>query len=106
MKNFKRAHYSTLGSSALESECVGNIIEFPAPFEREEGSAREEGPLARAARRAFSGLLKTQSAQDLMYGSFKGKAFGRAKRWQSVAMGASLFLIACAFVLFGNPTFP
>ncbi|MCL2826070.1 MAG: hypothetical protein FWD72_01550 [Eggerthellaceae bacterium] len=102
MTNFETKHYPVAGSSALESKQEDNIIEFP--FEGNEGKSRcfPMEYLGNKGRMAIAKALETESVQELLHGSLRGKPFNQAKWWQSLLLGASFFVAAIACIYFGR----
>lgn len=95
-------HYMTVGSSALKNEPTGHIIEFPSRYLNEVyGQHVKEPQRLSFFTRIKNAILKTQSMQDLHYGSLKGRSLNRVKPWQSALATTGFFLAAMACVYFG-----
>lgn len=101
MKKFEITHYPVVGSSALDLEHTEYVVELPVLPGKRMRHARNRSIFYRLRDRIASRIMRTQSAQDLLYGSLQGKSFNKAKGWQTLAMGGSLFVIALICLYFG-----
>lgn len=94
--------YTTVGSSALKSEPLEHVIEFPSRYFNEvHGQHVKEDENIKLFSHAKSLILKTQSVQDFRHGSLRGRSTQRVKPWQSGLATVSFFLVAMACVYFG-----
>jgi len=102
MKKVERTHYPVVGSSALKPEYTEHIVDFPLSPEKRGKHVLAGNTFSRSGRRIVAHIMHTQSVQELLYGTLQGKSFNKAKGWQSLAMGSTLFVIAIACLFVGR----
>jgi len=98
MKNFKRTHYSVVGTSALKAQHEERLIDF-SHLKASKGKHAIEKPFFRTL---ISKIMQSKDVQSLIHGSLKGKSFNKATKLQTFAMGMCFFIFSIAFVYFGN----
>lgn len=91
--------YPTKGSSALKTDCLDNVIEFPGQsdavyeIDRIKSNSRSKGSLRNM-------IFNNKFVLVLRHGSIKGKAFNLAKPWQSWLAGSCFlaFALTCVYL--------